>query len=375
MTFTSIPSAAIEIGEPVTHDLMNTIKGNLDDLNVRLSAFSINAGSEVFVNQLEKRPKDSLPVGSIVFASLDSAQFAAETDGGEWVAANGANVAGSDWSTVTGRTVLPDIRGRFIRAKDNAAGNAPVDSALDSFTADSLKSHLHDMGHGHGHNITASTSNAADHAHKLAVSGTGPGGNPLQAYNPIGANPHYLHANVSAPGTPGSDYSLQGVSGTPTLGITDFAGGHNHPVSIAGGVSNMSGNTGSTGASETAPRYITENVFIKINRAYIGTNTRQFAIRVPQQTILNNILVSPVQQGTSGNLVIDIKKGNTIATATQSIFQSGQLPTLVWNATSGVTGLTDSNQNTVEAGQFIVVSITATQAKLKEFHLFIAGDL
>lgn len=152
------------------------------------------------------------------------------------------------------------------------------------------------------------------------------------------------------------------------------AGAHTHTVTIAGGVTNMSGNTGATGATETAPRCVTENVFMKINRAYIKTNTRLFAMRVEQQTTINNIVVSPVSQGTSGNFSIDIKKGASPTSASQSIFQSGSLPTLAWNDAPPVSGLTDSAQNTVAAGQYIVVSVTATQAKLKEVHIFIGGD-
>lgn len=371
MTFTSIPPIKIQIGKPLTADLMQLIKGNLDDLNVRIGAISLNAGSPVFLNQILGKPKDSLPVGSIVFGSLTAAQFTAETDGGEWVAADGANVSTSDWAAVTGRTVLPDARGRFIRTKDNAAGvNTAGDLALDSVTADTLKTHLHDMGHGHGHTISAASVANSDHTHALARDVNS--STLIATYYPGGGNPHYLATTDTVAANKG--YQLSGTDLDPNAGVVGFGGSHSHTVNISGGVTNMTGNTGSTGATETAPRYITENAFIKINRAYIGTNTRQFVLRVPQQTTINNILLSPVSQGTSGNLVIDIKKGNTIATATQTIFQSGQLPTLAWNGAVGVTGLTDSAQNTVAAGQFLVVSITSTQTKLRECHLFISGD-
>ncbi|RYZ85925.1 MAG: hypothetical protein EOP04_14950 [Proteobacteria bacterium] len=174
----------------------------------------------------------------------------------------------------------------------------------------------------------------------------------------------------------GYGYVLQNSPGTtPNVGQSGFAGTHSHTISITGGVLNSSVNTSSTGGSETAPRHVTENAFIKINREYLRPETALLIFRIPQDVRINDVLVSPVGQGVSGSLTVDIQKGATPSSATQSIFQSGQLPTLTWNSATGVTGLLDSNQNELEAGQFIVVRVTTTQAKLKAFHLYIAGDL
>lgn len=371
MAYVSIPDASREVGEPVTQDLIDTIHYNLEDLNTRVNTISLAAGSNVLLNTLLEKPKDVLPIGAIFFGSLTAANVTAETDGGEWVAADGTSVSGSDWAVLTGRTTLPDIRGRFIRAKDNAAGNATVDSALDSYTADSLKTHLHDMSHGHANTFSATTSSEGGHFHQLAHGGAS--SDPIEAYTPFPAGgKHYLAASRGT--SVNVDYLLTGSADVPNLGITDAVAAHVHSIVIAGSVTGHSGNTGSTGAAETAPRYITENVFIKINRAYITTDTRAFVLRVAQQTTINDILVTPVVQGTSGSFTIDIKKGSTPTTASQTIFQSGQLPTLAFGGAVGVTGLTDSDQNTVAAGQFIVVSITATQAKLREVHIYVAGD-
>jgi hypothetical protein len=374
MAYTSIPDSQREVGKPITKDLLDTIHSNLEDLNTRVASISLAAGSNILLNALVKKPKDSLPIGAIVFGSLTASQVTDETDGGEWVAADGSSAAGSDWATLTGRTTLPDARGRFLRGKANGSGNAPSDPALDAYTADTTASHLHDMGHGHSHSITAASVAAGAHFHELSFAGTSTGS--LAAFSG-GApfNPHFLSPTYG----PINDiaYALQGVplsnlgSG---IGVSGTESSHSHTINISGGVTNMTGNTGSTGSSETAPRHITENVFIKINRAYVKAETRLFAIRVEQQTIINNVVVTPVVQGASGSFQIDIKKGSSPTSAAQSIFQSGQLPTLAWNGSSAVTGLTDSNQNTVAAGQFIVVSVTATQAKLKEVHIFVGGD-
>lgn len=366
MAYSSIPSSKREVGKPIDQDLVDNIHDNLEDLNSRVNGISVAAGSNILANQLIEKPKDSIPIGTLVHGSLTESQFQSETDGGEWVLADGRNVAGSDWALLTGRSSLPDVRGRYLRAKDHGSGNNSFgDDALDSYRADALKSHQHDMSHGHGWSGTVDS--GGNHAHGLARAFVGD--QLMNNYDPI--SPDSRHFLASS----GGDYSLKGALATDgfgSSGITAFGGGHVHGVS--GTVSSHSGNTGLTGATETAPRSITESVFIKINRSYITTDTRLMVLRVAQQTTINNILVSPVVQGTSGSFQIDIKKGASPTTASQSIFQSGQLPTLAFGATSGATGLTDSNQNVVEAGQFIVVSVVATQAKLKEVHLFIAGD-
>lgn len=373
MAYNSIPDSQREIGMPVTKDLVDNIHFNLEDLNTRVASISLAAGSNILLNELVKKPKDSLPIGAIIFGSLTASQVTSETDGGEWVAADGSSVTGSDWATLTGRTTLPDARGRFLRGKANGSGNAPSDPALDAYTADTTASHNHDMSHGHGHTISATTNGAGAHDHTLVADAASD--QPLMA--PGLATPgQYQWLAKQWTTTSALGYLLTGsdtLSG-PTLGRSGGVANHTHTVNIAGGVTNISANTGLTGAAETAPRHITENVFIKINRAYIKAETRLFAMRVEQQTTINNIVVTPVDQGASGSFTIDIKKGSSPTSASQSIFQSGQLPTLAWNASSPVTGLTDSNQNTVAAGQFIVVSVTATQAKLKEVHVFIGGD-
>lgn len=374
MAYVSIPDSQREIGKPFTKDLMDTIHFNLEDLNTRVSSISLAVGSNILHNGILKKPKDALPIGALIFGSLTASQVTSETDGGEWVAADGSNVSGSDWAVLTGRSTLPDVRGRFLRAKDNGAGNAPVDPALDAYTADSTASHVHNMNHGHSHNISATTNSTGSHFHDLAYTGTASGS--LAEWSAGSFNPHYLSV-VAVTGLSDSAYALQGITlanlGDPR-GATGSNGAHSHVVTVSGGVTSHTGNTGSTGGSETAPKYVTENVFIKINRAYIKAETRLFAMRVEQQTTINNIVVTPVDQGASGSFQIDIKKGSSPTSASQSIFQSGQLPTLAWNSSTPVTGLTDSDQNVVAAGEFIVVSVTATQAKLKEVHIFIGGD-
>lgn len=397
MSYTTIPDSKREIGMPVDQDLIENIHENFEDLNSRVNAISIAAGSAVLLNQVLQKPLEIAPIGSIIFASRGVTQFIDDADGGEWRLANGSSAAGTDWATQEGKTNLPDLRGRFVRGKDNGAGNAPTDPALDTAVTDSIKSHDHTMNHGHSNTfgLTGSTTFASD-THKHLMNHEhwwgSKTGNALNSFNSSGSSIAVTgviadddNVGTAQPFTTISSGSVDFYTG----GIINPAGGtggifsnlhftdipmQTATVGFTGSVTSHSGNTGSTGAAETVPKHVIENAFIKVNKGYIETKARQFIIRVPQDLTINNVLVSPVVQGTSGSLVIDIKKGATPASATTSIFQSGQQPTLAWNATSGVTGLIDSSKNEVSAGEFIVVSITAVQAKLEEVHLYVGGD-
>jgi hypothetical protein len=365
MAYTPIPSAKREVGKPIDKDLIDTIHNNLEDLNTRVSSISIAAGSAILLNQMLEAPKDFHPIGTIIFSSLPLSDFNSEiADGGEWVLADGASAAGSDWATLTGRTNLPDIRGRFLRAKDHGSGNNPAgDKVLDSYTADTVASHSHGAG-----SLSADSSGSHDH---YVFDRDSAATNSQLNTGRNGADAIYAASTNTLPGNPDRHMDVGGITaagsgGGPNAGVTSSDGAHTHTVS---------GSTAASGSSETAPRYVTENAFIKINRGYIQTNTAQFILRIPQQVTLNSILVSPVSQGVSGNFQIDIKHGPTPSTATQSIFQSGQQPTLAYDDTTGVTGLVDSLNNVVDVGNFVVVSVTATQGKLKKVHLYVSGDL
>ena len=78
-------------------------------------------------------------VGTIISSMLTEAQFQAEKST-DWVLADGRSVAGSKYSTLTGNANLPDMRGRFLRGKNNGASGADYnpdgDSALGAFQAD-----------------------------------------------------------------------------------------------------------------------------------------------------------------------------------------------------------------------------------------------
>lgn len=86
---------------------------------------------------------DLLPIGSVIHSMLTEAQFQAEAGLG-WVLADGRNVSTSRYKDITGNTTIPDMRGAFLRAKNNGSTRNPDgDLALGAYTADKLASHSH----------------------------------------------------------------------------------------------------------------------------------------------------------------------------------------------------------------------------------------
>jgi hypothetical protein len=98
---------------------------------------------------------DFQAVGSIDMSDLTEAQYQAQRGTG-WILADGRNVAGSKYGTITGNTTVPDMRGMFPRMKDfsaavspNVTGRNPDGNlALGSYQADSISDHNHPFSPG-----------------------------------------------------------------------------------------------------------------------------------------------------------------------------------------------------------------------------------
>ena len=63
-------------------------------------------------------------VGDVKSSMLTEAQYQTHF-GSEWVLADGRDVTGSDYHTITSNTNIPDLRGTFLRGKDNSRGLDP----------------------------------------------------------------------------------------------------------------------------------------------------------------------------------------------------------------------------------------------------------
>jgi hypothetical protein len=75
-------------------------------------------------------------LGEVKFSILDEAFFQL-ANGANWVLADGRSIVGSQLNLLyPGVTVVPDLRGSFLRALDAGAGVAPDQSELLNFTPD-----------------------------------------------------------------------------------------------------------------------------------------------------------------------------------------------------------------------------------------------
>lgn len=86
--------------------------------------------------------KSSAGIGEVRQSFLPPAQFNSENLG-EWVLADGRDVSNSTYSELTGVSTVPDLRGVFLRGKNNgrADGNQNPDGEknLGEFTGDAIR--------------------------------------------------------------------------------------------------------------------------------------------------------------------------------------------------------------------------------------------
>jgi hypothetical protein len=84
------------------------------------------------------------PVGTVIQTMLTEAQFLAEHGTSKWVRADGRNVTGSRYHSITGSTNIPDLRGYFIRStSDNSAIDPSGPRASGSVQVSAGMTHTH----------------------------------------------------------------------------------------------------------------------------------------------------------------------------------------------------------------------------------------
>ena len=93
-------------------------------------------------------------IGSTVDAHLTLGQFQS-LHGNGWVLADGASCAGSAYAAFTGNTVVPDYRGEFKRGLDNGRG-VDVARVLGTSQAHDFLSHTHFQdAHSHPYSVNS----------------------------------------------------------------------------------------------------------------------------------------------------------------------------------------------------------------------------
>jgi hypothetical protein len=89
---------------------------------------------------------DKNPIGMIVQSMLTEVQFQS-LNGNSWVLANGRDISGSRYASITGSATIPDLRGVVLRGKNNGRSdgnqNPDGDLALGQYQGDANGSHDH----------------------------------------------------------------------------------------------------------------------------------------------------------------------------------------------------------------------------------------
>lgn len=153
---------------------------------------------------------EAVPIGTLIDSMLTLTQIQTYYGQG-WVLADGGSCTGSAYEAITSNSTVPDLRGRYKRAKDNGSGNDPNgDSALGTVRSDQNLSHSHGV-----------------------------------------TDPGHVHNLNTAGGGGGSSVALVASSGGTTSGLV---------YSNTTGVS-----VNSAGGADVQPRSVVVNTFIKIN--------------------------------------------------------------------------------------------------------------
>ena len=102
----------------------------------------------------------SIPVDTIVTSLLDPVQFAKEAGDpptfdlsqSKWTLADGKIVSGTTYAALSANSPIPDLRGLFLRGKNNKRGdgheNPEGELALGQFQDDKFQEHMHDFNRG-----------------------------------------------------------------------------------------------------------------------------------------------------------------------------------------------------------------------------------
>jgi hypothetical protein len=88
-----------------------------------------------------------IPIGTVLPSMLTQAQFNGQVGVGYWVIADGSSCTGTTYASVTGYATVPDLRGVFLRGKNNGRAdgkqNPDGDLSLGTYQADAFASHNH----------------------------------------------------------------------------------------------------------------------------------------------------------------------------------------------------------------------------------------
>jgi hypothetical protein len=170
----------------------------------------------------------SAAIGSVQASLLTEAEFQSIFGTG-WVLARGQSVSGSKYASITGVATVPDMRGMFLRGKNNGRSDGNQDSGGErnlrdgTVQVDQVEKHIHSLPTGTGAPGSDGFWGVIDSYWMKS--------NVTQGFNDAPANNEYAITS-----------DANSYPGTPPLNLTKGKFG-----------------------TETRPRNVTVNYFIRIN--------------------------------------------------------------------------------------------------------------
>lgn len=426
MAYNPIPDNLIDVGDPVKKEIFQMIQDNEDDFDSRLNNLEGSTAKIVVFNQVLEKPQNTHKVGDTIISYLDLAEFIKQHDS-SWILANGQSVVGSLYGNLTGKTTAPDMRGRYIRIKDNGAGvNPDGEIALGDFQADILKSHNHSDA-GHSHPITDKTHTHTiqndshshpitdvAHSHPITQTGHSHGVTDPQHSHGI-TDPSHKHGLLQAGGSTNRqvisrhanwsnnwipaesdliEYATTGITvnnaftsisinnANANISVDNANSGiTTTSASATGGNLTSNGTTlsttdsgtasiNNTGGLETRPKTITANAFIKINES---SWEKALVFKSAYTFNLTSAIINSLLAGDSGTLQIDIKKGTSL-NSLATVFSTR--PSLDYTAGNySNSSNADFSTIAVSPGEWLVVDIMSMQHGQNRFHVFVMGEV
>lgn len=123
-----------------------------------VSSGQINANFTALIASDTRIESSTVPVGSIRAALLDENAFASaagdpavfDASNSKWALADGRNVSGSGYATLSGNANLPDLRGVFLRgingSRADGLGDPDGNRAAGVYQSDQFRNHNHTNG-------------------------------------------------------------------------------------------------------------------------------------------------------------------------------------------------------------------------------------
>jgi hypothetical protein len=126
----------------------NGIKNNQKDIAAAKSQIS------TLQEQANNLANPGIPVGTIIASTLTPQEFAKAAgdpdnlaiQGSRWTLADGKDVSGTDFVSVTGKQTVPNLCGMFLRGKSNGKAAGVEEIQLGEYRPDQVGPHAHNVG-------------------------------------------------------------------------------------------------------------------------------------------------------------------------------------------------------------------------------------